>query len=686
MKRKILLVLAIMSLLACVFAITAFADGIVANTVTSETYGTVYQLNADPGLDGADAYVSVLNTIDDQGTDKTSLSILYDGTYYYVFPSSYLVDELSNGKFSFTLTMGAGNNFSSKQKGINNVFAEWNEAEGTALPTFEVTGTWGSTKVNSLVRFELPTDIKFIDGAHCLIKGDALVEVVFNHSISCPSGVFSGNASLTTVKGFEKLTNFSKTTHTFRNCTSLTSIKLPSDVTSIGTEVFYGCKQLTGIENWDEIKGNITTIGNYAFYDCDSLVSISLPAVTSIGSAAFGYSDSLKAVDLEGASFVKLNSAFRNCPALESITLPDTVDGISQDGFHGCKALTSIKIPAACTYLGAYAFNGCSNLTSIDMTAAVNLKSTSNNTFNGTAITELVFPESFESFGGFGSASKLVYVYFPNSTKTLGGIQNGKMPTYTIPLGVTELKSKTLDYGSTSTVIIHKGVATVSSSAFYGMSNTVKTIIYTGSETDAVVEQIKVAAPKAEIIYADQCETYFSTHAWSGNATMQKVNYFEGVFFADTCTREGCGVGAIDDTRTIGALFIDYGYSATEAPINGTYSMSQFYGINREVVEQYKAVVNADFEFGFVVAANSDPFGAVESGELASDKIFIAEEKFFAFDYISVKVSGISETTMDKAVAFCMFVRDGEVYYLDGGKTVDTVTMKSYNDLVSTAE
>ena len=30
MKRKILLVLAIMSLLACVFAITAFADGIVA--------------------------------------------------------------------------------------------------------------------------------------------------------------------------------------------------------------------------------------------------------------------------------------------------------------------------------------------------------------------------------------------------------------------------------------------------------------------------------------------------------------------------------------------------------------------------------------------------------------------------------------------------------------------------------
>jgi hypothetical protein len=455
---------------------------------------------------------------------------------------------------------------------------------------------------------------------------------------------------------------------------------LPSDVTSIGLEVFYGCKQLTGIENWDEIKGNITTIGNYAFYDCDSLVSISLPAVTSIGSAAFGYSDSLKTVDLEGASFVKLNSAFRNCPALESITLPDTVDGISQDGFHGCKALTSIKIPAACTYLGAYAFNGCSNLTSIDMTAAVNLKSTSNNTFNGTAITELVFPEGFESFGGFGGASKLVYVYFPNSTKTLGGIQNGKMPTYTIPLGVTELKSKTLDYGSTSTVIIHKGVATVSSNAFYGMSNTVKTIIYTGSETDAVVEQIKVAAPKAEIIYADQCETYFGTHAWSGNATMQKVDYFKAVTFADVCTREGCGVGEIDHSKTIGEMFTYLGYSCTESAIGGKYSMSQFYGINRENIEKYEGVVGYTLNYGFVVSILDNPIGNENANE---NNVIVAENSSLALDYADIKVSGITDENTDKGIVFCMYVIDGEdVSYLDCGVTSENVSCKSYNDIV----
>ena len=84
MKRKLLLALAISSLLVCVFAIDVSADGIVANTVTSDIFGTVYQLSADPGLDNAHAYVSTLNTIEDKGTDKESLSIMFDGTYYYV--------------------------------------------------------------------------------------------------------------------------------------------------------------------------------------------------------------------------------------------------------------------------------------------------------------------------------------------------------------------------------------------------------------------------------------------------------------------------------------------------------------------------------------------------------------------------------------------------------------------------
>ena len=670
------------ALLACALALTAFADNIVTKTISSETYGTVYQLSADPGLDNARDYVSTLNTIDNQGKDTESLCILTDGTYYYVFPSSYIIDEYTSGKFSFTLTMGAGSNYSSKQKGINNVFAEWAEAEDVALPTFEYTGTWSGTRINSLVRFVVPTDVTYFDKSHCLIKGDNLVEVVFTHSVSVSNGagLFNGNFNLATVKGFELVTNFSKTSHTFSGCSSLVSVKLPLDTTAINSEVFYNCISFTGVENWDEIKDNITSIGSSAFYSCDSLVSISLPSVKTISAKAFAYSDSLATVDLAGAPLTAINDAFRNCPQLDGLVLPETVTSIGRDALHGCSSLTSINVPRDCTELGPYAFNGCSSLTVIDMSRAESLKSTGQNTFSGTKVTELIFPEGFESFGGMGSAP-VTKIYFPNSTTTLNGIAWLSITEFTVPLGVTSLGSKQFDYcGSLSTVTIHKGVTSInlsSNGTFFGTSP--KTIIYTGDETDAVVEQIRTALPKATIVFADQCETYFGTHQWSGNATMQKVDYFKGVFYADTCTRDNCSVSAIDDSKTIGSLFTYLGYSYTEVAINGTYSMSQFYGINKESIDAYTARTGEVFEFGIVMASVNNPIGSEFKG---TNKVLVAPQSNIVHDYFNVKVYGITENHFDSGVVFCAFVKDGgAVYYLDNGTTSESVTCKSYAEI-----
>ena len=666
MKRKLLLTLAVACLFTCILAIGVSADSIAVNTITSDTYGTVYQLSADPGLDNAKNYVSVLNTIDDLAKDQEALSVVTDGTYYYVFPSSYLLDEHTSrevGKFSITLKMGAGSNYSSTQKGINDVFAEWNEAEGTSLPMFEYSGSWGSTKVDCIVRFEFPTDVKFMHKSHCLLKSVNLVEVIYHPDVSIASA--TGGMS---------------------GCTALTTVVLPTCITSIPESFFNGCTSLVNLVNWDEVKDNVTSLGASAFYNCDSLVSISLPALTSIGKHALAYCDKLETVDLIGASFVTLNAAFRDCPKLDGIVLPDTCNGISQDAFHNCKSLTYIKIPAACTSIGGYAFNNCISLAEIDMSEAVNLKSTGNSSFGSVIVTELIFPEGFESFGGI-TCSTLKVLEFPDSTTKLSIIKAG-ITEFRVPLGVTSLCSKQFDYcGSLQSVTLHKGITsfvTGNNPSFFGTTKTnLKTIYYTGSESDEFIINVKADVPGATIVYVDQCETYFGTHAWTGNATMQKIDYFSGVFFADSCTREGCGVNAIDDSKTIGAMFVDYGYSVTEAPINGVYSMSQFYGINRGAIEQYRAI-NPEFDFGFVVSASADPFGALANGELTADKVFIAEEKLFAYDYVSVKISGISGVAMEKAVAFCMFVKDGEAtYYLDGGKTADMVDIKSYNDLVS---
>ena len=70
----------------------------------------------------------------------------------------------------------------------------------------------------------------------------------------------------------------------FEDCRGLTSIKIPSSVTSIGNYVFSGCSSLTSID----IPSSVTSIGNYAFSGCSSLTSLILPSsVTLIGEGAF---------------------------------------------------------------------------------------------------------------------------------------------------------------------------------------------------------------------------------------------------------------------------------------------------------------------------------------------------------------------------------------------------------------
>ena len=65
------------------------------------------------------------------------------------------------------------------------------------------------------------------------------------------------------------------------------------------------------------------------------------------------------------------DSAFYNCRALTSITIPDSVTTIGYSAFYGCSSLTSITIPDSVTTIGDYAFSYCGNLTSITIPDSV---------------------------------------------------------------------------------------------------------------------------------------------------------------------------------------------------------------------------------------------------------------------------------------------------------------------------
>ena len=70
----------------------------------------------------------------------------------------------------------------------------------------------------------------------------------------------------------------------FSDCSGLTSLTIPSSVTSIGEYAFHGCSGLTSLT----IPSSVTSIGESAFYGCSGLTSLTIPSsVTSIGWGAF---------------------------------------------------------------------------------------------------------------------------------------------------------------------------------------------------------------------------------------------------------------------------------------------------------------------------------------------------------------------------------------------------------------
>ena len=70
----------------------------------------------------------------------------------------------------------------------------------------------------------------------------------------------------------------------FSDCSGLTSLTIPSSVTSIGEYAFNGCSGLTSLT----IPSSVTSIGESAFFGCSGLTSFTIPSsVTSIGWGAF---------------------------------------------------------------------------------------------------------------------------------------------------------------------------------------------------------------------------------------------------------------------------------------------------------------------------------------------------------------------------------------------------------------
>ena len=104
-------------------------------------------------------------------------------------------------------------------------------------------------------------------------------------------------------------------------------------------------------------------LGDYAFYGCSGLTSLTLPSgVTSIGYRAFEGCSGLTSLTIPSGVTEIGGCTFYGCSGLTSLTIPSSVTSIGGCTFYGCSGLTSLTIPSGVTEIGNYAFSGCSGL------------------------------------------------------------------------------------------------------------------------------------------------------------------------------------------------------------------------------------------------------------------------------------------------------------------------------------
>ena len=196
----------------------------------------------------------------------------------------------------------------------------------------------------------------------------------------------------------------------FYGCRGLTSITIPSSVTSLGGSCFSGCSGLTSIT----IPSSVTSLGDYCFSGCSGLTSITIPSsVTSLGDYCFRNCDGFISITIPSSVTSLGGYCFYGCSGLTSITIPSSVTSLGDRCFYYCSGLTSITIPSSVTSLGDYCFSGCSGLETIYFKGKVP-KYTSLSYISITTIIK-VPTEYLQNYkNAFGSSYKYIYAWNPS--------------------------------------------------------------------------------------------------------------------------------------------------------------------------------------------------------------------------------------------------------------------------------
>lgn len=280
----------------------------------------------------------------------------------------------------------------------------------------------------------------------------------------------------------------------FNNATGMTSVSIPSTITTIGDNAFNGCTGLTSI--------------SYNATGCSTMGSENAPA--------FNGCTSVRTISIGDAVITIPAFAFKGLTALRSVTIPENITYIGNYAFRGCTSIAQVNFNATeCNYM-YNAFDGCTNTANVYIGDNVKvIPSNAFNHFNG--LTNLTIGESVISIGSYAfdycSSLKKVNYNAINCAATNGTIFN----------------SRNYNYNDLTTVVIGDKVKTIPAKLFYvGSSHSrIKSITW-GKSIEEIQEEAFYGSDMSSITIPGTVKT-IGDYAFANNEFLTEVKLNEGL-------------------------------------------------------------------------------------------------------------------------------------------------------------
>lgn len=329
-------------------------------------------------------------------------------------------------------------------------------------------------------------------------------------------------------------------TNAFYGCSDLTSITIPEGITTIGNSAFRECSSLTNVT----IPYGVVSIGSFAFQNCNQLIDIQLPdSIMSIGGSAFSGCSNLKSIEIPNYVTVIESCSFKGCNSLISVSLPDGLTVIGWSAFSDCTRLAQLIIPETVVSIEHSAFLGCINLESIELPSDISIINSytfsSCSNLKSVVLKEGVNQIGFEAFQNCTSLSRIV---IPNTVKTIeaNAFSNcDALQEVTLFEGITSIGDSAFsNCQSLNKISLPNSLNDLGDRAFYNCTSLTEITI--PGNIQAINELAFYGCSNLQNVYILEGITAIGRSSFSGCVNLSSISIPDSVASIDVCAFESC--------------------------------------------------------------------------------------------------------------------------------------------------